>query len=487
MNIMLYQFAKDKNSTKQPANGSVLSAEVYEPCSIISPSFILSGPGIDNVFRNNNYVYVPAWQRYYWITDKQFVDGRFLISCQVDVLASFKVGIGASSQYVLRSASSSNAEITDMAYPMTGEIIDTIALPYQGLDPFQSALADGIFVIGIVGEADTTGSARYGAVNYYEFNSSEFNNFLTALMSNQNDWLNMNTADLSDSTAKMILNPMQYITTCMWFPLARTGTPSSRTIKFGWWKITGITCATPGISGGIPARGFTMGFRIMQGQHPQATARGNYLNRAPYSEYHLYIPPVGAIPIDSDIVAQIKYLAAEIQVDYPTGQAVMHLRGTANDDGTGTVTEIGYTTLKIGVDVPIAQIAVDTISTAKGGLNTISGAVNGFSSGGILGAIFGAVNSAIDTTIHATEPLPNIMASAGSLAAYQFHSRFYGRHKLVTPDAPALIGKPLCDYVQLNTLSGYIQCATAHFENSIATSTEVDEVESYMRSGFFYE
>ena len=488
MNIMLYQFAKDKNSTKQPlSGGTVISVDIYEPCSIISPSLIVAGPGIDRVFRYNNYVYIPDWQRYYWITDKRFVDGRFIIDCTVDVLASFKTQIGASSQYVMRSASSSNDEITDLAYPMTGEIEYTVVSPYAGLDPFKSTLSDGCFIVGIVGEADTSGSARYGAVNYYEFSASELNNFLTALMSNQSDWLNLQTGDLSDSTAKMILNPIQYITTCMWFPLARTGTASSRTIKFGWWDINGITCATPGISGGIPARGFTMGFKIDTAGHPQAATRGNYLNRQPYSEYNLYIPPVGMIPIESDVYAQCKYIDTAFQVDYPTGQAVVHMWGTANNDGTGTITELGYTTMKIGVDVPLAQIAVDTISTAKGGINTIGGALSGYASGGILGAIFGAVNSAIDTTIHAVEPIANIMPSAGSLAAYQYHSRLYGKHKLVAPDAPALIGKPLCNLVQLNTLSGFTQCATAHFESNIATSTETDMVEAYMREGFFYE
>ena len=489
MNVIWYTgFSKDINSTKRPSTEAQFTSDcqIFEPCSILNPSFIIGPSGGDNIYKNVTYCYVPNWQRYYWITDRRYYDGRFIISASIDVLGTYKTEIGLTSQYVLRSASSSNGEITDLAYPMTGEVTSSMVYPYSGLDPFQSSLSDGIFIVGIVGEADTSGSTRYGAVNYYEFNASEFGTFLTALMSNQNDWLDVQDSDLSDSTTKMILNPMQYITCCMWFPLSRTGTPSSRTIKFGWWEINGITCATPGVSGGIPARGGSFGFNTSGARHPQQ-ARGNYMNRAPYAEYNLYIPCVGNIPIDADIYAQTKYIDVTYYIDYPTGQGVIRLQGAANADGTGTVTHIGYTNFKVGVDVPIAQIAVDTISTAKGGINTIQGAAAGFATGGILGAVFGAINSAIDTTVHAVEPLANIMASVGSLACYQFHTRLYCKFKTVTADAPVLLGQPLCDLVQINTLSGFLQCGTNHIAIKNATREELTQIETYLKEGFYYE
>ena len=48
-------------------------------------------------------------------------------------------------------------------------------------------------------------------------------------------------------------------------------------------------------------------------------------------------------------------------------------------------------------------------------------------------------------------------------------------------------GSPLCDYVQISTLSGYTQCEKGVFKSSKATESEINEINSYMVSGFYYE
>lgn len=491
--VRLYHgFHKDLNSTKQPAIGNYSSyddytCELFEPCSVINPRIRLALP-VTYVIANVNYAYISQFSRYYWVNDAEWTEGTWVLTLNVDVLATYKSNIGSSSQYVIRSQSASDGGITDMAYPFNGQIQQSQKLNDSWVTPFKASLADGIFIVGIVGQSDDSGSARFGAVNYYEFSVTEFNDFMTALMSNSGDWIGVATDnDLKSNTVKMILNPMQYITTCQWIPLTATGTSSSRNIKFGWWTINSITCRTPGTSGGIPGRAGTIGFNISSIRHPQASARGAYLNRAPYSEYKLYIPQLGNIDIPADIVANVNYIKAAYTIDYPTGTGVFDINGFANADGTGTGTHIAHTSCKIGVEVPIAQIAVDTIGTAQSGLGLIGSAANGFASGGILGGILGLVGGAIDTAVRATQPIPNIMASTGSIAPYQTTPAFNAWFKKVADDSPTLIGKPLCDERTISTLSGYILCGTAHLDIPGATETEVARAESFLKEGFRYE
>lgn len=490
MNVRFFTgFKKDINSTKIPTTEAsvTLDCTVFEPCSILSPSFILSASAAGNIFRGATYCHVSTWNRYYWINDRRFVDGQIVVDCSIDVLASYKSAIGGSSQYVMRSASETNEQITDLSYPLTGEITSLFVLPDTNRpSPFTKALTSGVYIVGIVGENDAN-SVRYGAVNYYEFSSVNFAAFLTKLMSNQNDWLNLDASDLTSSTAKLILNPLQYITSCQWFPLPRTGTDSSYTLKFGWWEISNVWHSIPAVTDGIPGRRGNFGFKTENVRHPLAATRGAYMNKAPYSEYRLYIPEIGYITIPPDVYAQTKYVYVEYVIDYPTGTAVFDIYGTSNNDGTGTPTQIGRTSAKIGVDVPIAQITRDTISTAKGFTGAISGALDGLAKGGIVGGILGAVNSAIDTSVHSQEPIASIMASMGSISTYQYSPRIECYFQNVAAEAPTLLGKPLCDYKRLGTLSGFIKCGTAHIDAQGATRAELESVENYLKEGFFYE
>lgn len=489
MNVKFFTgFKKDINSTKIPTTEAsvTLDCTVFEPCSILSPSFILSASAAGNIFRGATYCHVSTWNRYYWINDRRFVDGQIVVDCSIDVLASYKSAIGGSTQYVLRSASEANEQITDMAYPLTGVITTLKVDPDpQHPNPFKSSVNDGCFIVGIVGEADAY-STRFGAVNYYEFNATELSSFMNALMSNQNDWLSVQTSDLSDSTTKMILNPMQYITSCQWIPLGRTSTPTSHALKFGWWDIANITHGIPATTGGMPGRDGIIGFITTNVRHPQAE-RGAYMNKSPYSTYQIYIPQVGYIPIPSDIYAQTEYITVKYTLDYPTGTMILDIYGNSKEDGTGTVTQICRTSAQIGVDIPLAQIAVDTIGTANSFANTVTGAVSAGLTGNIFGAIIGAITGAIDTSVHAATPIPNIMANMGCISTFQYTPRIECIYQEVAPDAPDLLGKPLCDNKQIGTLSGFVQCGTAHIDAQGATRAELESVENYLKEGFFYE
>lgn len=95
MDIKFYQNVSDKRVLDKTLNieYSLSGCELIEPSSAINPEFIISRiPGLYQY----NYVYIPYFSRYYYITDMVDIDGqRMQIKCHVDVLMSFKDQIKA--------------------------------------------------------------------------------------------------------------------------------------------------------------------------------------------------------------------------------------------------------------------------------------------------------------------------------------------------------------------------------------------------------
>ena len=281
---------------------------------------------------------------------------------------------------------------------------------------------------------------------------------------------------------------MQYITSCAWFPISNTyGTDVTANIPFGWWTISGVAHKQLPSTNNNPQTSGSIRFNITTIKHPQAGTRGNYLNRDPYADYTLYIPQVGNIILPTDIVAKCNSITAEYVVDYPTGNATFYIKGAANGDGTGTAYDITRTSAKLSIDVPIAQITVDTIGAAQSAVGTVGGAISNGIVGNIVGLITGLVQGGIDTAIKATQPIPNIIATAGSISGYQLEPKFLAKFRYIADEARSLIGRPYCKETNINNLSGYVLCATKHIAIPGATKEEIESVEGYLTSGFHYE
>ena len=143
---------KKLNSTKIPTYGYYdeidLTVELKAVTNLFTPSLVISA----DTFTDNqgnivnpmqyNYCYLPDFQRYYFVNDWTFSGRHWIASLSIDVLGTYKSQIGASSLYVLRSASHSNGRVTDNKYPVIAkpytyiDDIGTVYEMYQGtLDP----------------------------------------------------------------------------------------------------------------------------------------------------------------------------------------------------------------------------------------------------------------------------------------------------------------------------------------------------------------
>lgn len=467
----LYTVSKKPNSTALPAGtGTPVSFTLKGACSIQAPVLLMKERP------SANYIYIASFGRYYWIRDISYEIGEWSISCEVDVLATYKTEIGASSQYVTRSASAQDPYLIDNLYP-------TRALP-EVSQKDQATIFSGIgtYILGVVGQSATSAGKAKG-LTYYALTSAQMEDFARWASS----W---STADsfgqafasainqTVDTFAGQLLHIFDYIKTAFWVPIPISNicgkTPATGPIMLGGYSTPSAVTAslitnfnvilddTPLVGIYIPA-------------HPQESdpGVGPWINSAPYSSHYLDVPFVGEIPLDANVFKPGDAVVLTADISIIDGSAEMCLH--RERDGSRVI--INRIQTLLGVPIPIAVVRGDVAGAA----GSIIGGVASALTGNFLGAA-ASVGNALSQAI----PQPKTM---GGLSGYHWGnllahlvSTFW---VIVDPDV-AQHGTPLCAVRQLSALSGYILCENAEISLS-GTREESEAVMAYMNGGFYYE
>lgn len=114
MNIKLYINNSDNNVlNKKISLLNELDVKLKNETDIITPYLILSG----DISNNANYLYIPKWNRYYYIINKKSINnGMYEIQCKVDVLMSHKKDILNSDALIYASENLKNNYISSDIY-----------------------------------------------------------------------------------------------------------------------------------------------------------------------------------------------------------------------------------------------------------------------------------------------------------------------------------------------------------------------------------
>lgn len=471
-----FQFSKKRNSTKQPTSGSGITysnLELKDDCSILNPIIKLRVAGMPVVsvapVNTFTYCYIGKFNRYYFIDDWVYTAGMWEGHLSIDVLASHKTEIGASSEYVVRSASTKDGSIIDTLYPATSNITMTTGLKLMN---FQS----GFYVIGLISNSSAVSE---GAISYYSVSAQQMANIKSYLMSNTflNDNNLYTNPDISPDLLKALYNPYQYIVSCKFYPFSRPTGTEVNGINFGWWSLPYQAIRMP--EGGNIVVTASDAYTVPA--HPQASSRGTYLNHAPYSELTVYHPLIGTIPLDMAKIDAGDEINIIIQAETITGQGYIIIRSTRNNQQY--ILYQGMT--QIAIDIPLAQMNIDTINVARTAVNTVGNIVSNAMSLNVGGVISAAGNGVLDA-LQCTAPVLQSGGTPGNRASFAETAKFIMIQRTVANDDNANRGRPLCQVKTINTLSGYIKCADAHFASPCLAS-ERERIESFMESGFFYE
>lgn len=460
LSVKFYSVSKAVNSTALPTGEPMAKYEcrMLDACSILRPVILLNvGPQANPT--GANYAYIEEYNRYYWVADWTVNRGQWAATLTIDPLASWKEEIGNTFQYVLRSSSESNPTVQDSMYPATS--VSTWSGAVAKENPFAHELGSGEYVLGIVGR-----SGSMGAVSYYIMTPAQFDTFGKKLYGDTSIY---DVTESEISTFKTQFNPLQYIVYCKWFPFTISKGSAQQYIDFGWWQLE-----TPCYK--ISANPiYIINTVFALPNHPQLS-RGTYLNKSPFSRYDLIYGTFGKVPLDTSGFPDTsdRTVNANMQVDLITGYAILQV----TSPGGGT---LAYASGKIGVDISLAQIAVDYKGAAVQAVQTVGAAIASSGASLLTGGLSG-ISNATDSLV----PQMRTSGSNGSIADYYIIPRIICQFINVVAEDNERLGRPLCARRKINTLSGYLQTVDTELQIP-ATSGEIDMIKSYMEGGMHYD
>lgn len=462
MQATFYSFKKKKNSTKQPTGGTALNIKLLDNVSVITPRFHLMG----NI-ETFTYNYVKWNGRYYWISDKISITTTTLeIGCTKDPLASWKSDIGSSEQYVLRSASEWDGNITDMLYPTK----ITRKLLYSARhDVFDHI--NGFFVLGFI--VDPVSNYGRGTVSYFPMTRAD----LTATL-----------ARFSSGAEIFGTNPMNFITSCTYIPLPvatyLVSTATNITVKLGAVMSLQITFHD------YAALYIDASHQILEWntiveipKHPLASTRGEYLNASPYMEYKLIAGPFGEVRIPPELCIGITDTTLRFRIDLVTGSGSMSIMEPTQG---GMDMRIKFSSFcQLGTQVQLTSLIGPTVQQLASVIPGLISMGTGIATGRPQEAISG-MNSAILSSLDAMKPTVYSHGTNGTFVDYVEDVYVEAQYVEPVEDYKIDRGRPLCKVKTINSLSGFIMCSQASIELT-ATDTEIAEIVNYMNQGFFYE
>lgn len=460
-NIILFSYSKPDNSTRFPSGGDTYPCLAVEPMSVINPSISFNQGNAWNPTAYN-YAYIPDFRRYYWVGDWTCTTGRWYTSLTVDPLASWKSEILSLDEYVIRSASKHDGTIIDSMYPATTQLRNVISTS----NPWPATTLDtGTFVLGMIGNpAGATGGT--GGVKYYVARSNQMNALMNKMLAST-EWIG-SVEELSDNLLKCLVNPTQYITSVMWFPIEPWETGSEQ-VWAGWWN----TLVSIAPYKNAPLMGGSLG---VVPTHPQAS-RGSYLNKSPYTTITIEFPPFGRISLDPDIFTSGTDVRYQILLDPISGMATLQIY--AGSIGNGIMLQA-----KIGVSLSVGQ-SNSSIAGALGSVYSRASDVAGSLKNGLDQTIFKAAG-AIGDAVHTVAGDVNMLGYVGGVESYKLPATMVTRHRYVVESDTMHLGKPLCQKVKLSSLSGFTQ--VKNFDSNIGcTSTEHEMIKRYLEEGIFIE
>lgn len=385
-NVYFYKFHKKNNSTKTPVDTE--HPPITVPCllrdstSLISPVLEIEADTVSsNSLTKYNYAFIQGFNRYYFINNYVYENNiwHFYLSC--DVLGSFySLYLSETTQHIIRTSDSTrgDADLPDSFYKTkigrigsgnfsSGDYVYTKSNysahynRYTWGDYF-SYSSDGCYIVGVV-------NINGKGLTYYRMDETSFNDFITKVLQIS---ISMSTGSgsLNDNLARSIYDPIQYIKYCRWFPVnAYIPGGGTNSLYVGSQPITlGTNCLAYLVT---PEKGIMINGGLLS--IPKNIYGGTlrkYLSLSPYSEYNLYFPTLGMVPLDS--ARMYKYVNIELKwiTDYLTGKTDFYViptnRTTLAADNDPTVYIPGsnsdamfYSALSLGVDVPLYNLSLD--------------------------------------------------------------------------------------------------------------------------------
>lgn len=493
MSVTVYfdNVSKKRNSTLQGTFTHSYDCTLKAPTSLDRPTFLVSAPSMDyNAAKFEN--------RYYFIDDVVSVrNGQWEVSCVLDVLATYKSEILASTQYVCYSSHNTSTWLPDTRIPV---LRSTEYNENFGLDT--GMFGSGFYVLTVVGK---TGCVSYGVPiltiqklieDIQDWVDDDWSKILNGNYDPSNprtyNWTGSNEEALR-SLAEILVqtgcvgnayqNAPQMIRSCIWVPLDLSffETGSAETIYLGNYE-TRYAAHRIRTNPSVIATTITIPWKYSDWR------------RSVCETVYVRMPYAGLVEIGADSIASetsLKIWASVCAVDGTMSYSIE----------TGSGKTIGYysgsCSAPYALGINQRTGAGEVIQTAIAGISkTVATATDvSLNPMSIMGATAGAalegVNAVYQTANAALSTHPSCIGSMGGAASAGLEQKssviVLSHASTVEPSTmAATMGLPTMAPMSLSSLTGYCQCANAHVSLA-AQAKEIDAVDYYLNSGFFIE
>lgn len=529
-------FTKKRNSTKQPTNEltDVRTVAFKESTSVDSPTFILTGNAFDYNYASWNDGTIT---RYYFISDIRTMKNNLTeIDCILDVLATYRTEILASTQYVSYSAIKTSDWLADLRIPVqknttissktsTQAFLSTIGCyiltvvgekscntyMIQSEGVLQNILEDiatweSTEFLRAIGRINTSTPTNTQGTAVTPVDGSYFECFKALIATIQSVMYQLGQTAVSVQNSVNTLmssiekcaadtglvgnayaNAPQCIRSCIWVPFDYVFAPASGNsgaIKLGKYD-TGET----GVA--IKATPVTGSFELdIPWQYTD-------WRRSVCEDIYLYMPLVGMIQLSGDSLTHAGKIQIDWSITYTDGAVCYKVSagnevigsyggqcssnyplGVAQQASAGEV----MNTLIAGADKSISGLVQSTVSPVSAGAAIGSFALNALATG------YQVENTKKSTHISC---VGGVGGGAGIGLGKDFVIYSVAHPTVISPDdMQATMGLPTMAPVQLSDIDsaggGYCECANAHVECA-AMASELDAIDSFLNSGFYIE
>ena len=526
--------SKRENSTKQLVMGTTHDCNFKNGCSMLNPTLLLE-------INSNSFPAYTAFKiddRYYKVTDIRSIrNNLFEVTGEIDVLATYKADILASTQFVSYSSHKTSQWLADTRIPVQKNA--TVAHRTSTMNFLFNDT--GFFVLSAIGEngcqtygldktrlnqliqnvntwksqdqarAESPLNAYHGqSVNGVDFPmaddqidtlgeclSKSISASATALgasLENMTQALNNTLTAMGYSAVQNGILGNAYVDapncvrSCIWVPFFAsffvTGA-SGETIHLGQYDT------------GVPA----LKCKVEPESRPvsiQIPWQYSDWRRAVCEEVYLYLPMVGMVNIPSDEIVNETQIDLTWSATATDGCIAYEVKAGNQVIGTyGASCAVNYPigfSQQASAGEIVQSIIAGTEKTMSSAIETAKNA----DKGNILGTVgagtqtaFNAATGVYDTlnakfTRH-NSCIGGLGGGAGVGLELDLICFTVAHPTVISPDdMEQTMGLPTMQPMSLATLTGYCQCANAHVD-AAATETELGLLDTYLNSGFFIE
>ena len=464
-----YTFSKRHNSTAVPTGGTSVTVELKGGCDLLAPIFTLSLSGTPT------FNYMQFGGRYYFVTNIRSVRNNLWdISCAVDVLATYKASIQATTAHVLYYTHT-NTQISD--HRLSVETSQTTSSSSAHFGQFGT---DSAYVLTVVGKDAVAAfamveSSLQGLIDQ---------NFFDTL---DNNLGSITPVDDSVDTMHTIADSVRWFADMLQTEIGSFTYSDNASRNIRSCHILPLPYASIGgtvetVYLGRMDSGHT-GLHITNRIFSESVyvsipwQASDWRRNAPYHEIFLYIPCIGLTSISpSDVIGE-STLIITVGIDKFSGDTIIEVNTSSKT--------VAYYTTNVATAYPIgaSQVTPMQSATALGSaVAAVATSANPAISAGMVGLGLANALQPNVTCIGANGGGAILGVDADKVTCYTvFHDT------TVSPSSvSSTIGTPCNASMSLSGISGYVQTQKASVAGSM-TDTERQQINQLLDGGIYIE